>query len=149
MGTRSTIKFITKRKNEKLPHEYDYTPLVSVYQQWDGYVEGVGYDLANYLKSKKIINDISYGQNTDEYANGFECLIAQFIRDFKKEVGGFYITDIDDVEEYNYEVIFDEDKYFSGDYDTTDDLITIKVDTMFEGTPSELLAFKENDDDEE
>lgn len=142
MGTRSTIKFIRKRKNE-------LTPLVSIYQQFDGYIEGVGYDLANYLKSKKIINGISYGQNTDEYANGFDCLIAQFIRDFKKEVGGLYITDFDDVEEYNYKVIFDEDKYFSGNYNTTDDLITIKVDTIFEGTPSELLEFKETDNEEE
>lgn len=141
MGTRSTIKFIRKRKNE-------LTPLVSIYQQYDGYIEGVGYDLANYLKSKKIINGISYGQNNDEYANGFDCLIAQFIRDFKKEVGGFYITDFDDVEEYNYKVVFDEDKYFSGDYGTTDDLITIKVDTIFEGTPSELLEFKEVEDDD-
>lgn len=142
MGTRSTIKFIRKRKNK-------LTPLVSVYQQWDGYVEGVGYDLANYLKSKKIINGISYGQNTDEYANGFECLIAQFIRDFKREVGGLYITDFDDVEEYNYEVVFDEDKYFNEPYDTIDDLITIRVDTIFEGTPSELLEFEEVEDKEE
>ena len=140
MGTRSTVKFIRKRKNK-------LTPLVSVYQQYDGYIEGVGYDLANYLKSKTIVNGISFGNNED-IANGFDCLIAQYIRDFKVEAGGFYITDFDDVEEYNYEVICDEDKYFSGDYDTVDDLITIKVDTIFEGTPSELLEFKEVEDDD-
>ena len=141
MGTRSTIKFIRKREDK-------LTPLVSVYQQYDGYIEGVGYDLASYLKSKKIINGIGMGQNTNEYANGFECLIAQFIRDFKEEVGGFYITDFDDVEEYNYEVVFDEDKYFKGPYDTIDDLITIKVDTIFEGTTSELLNFREETEED-
>lgn len=46
MGTRSTTKFISKR-GEKL------TPLVNIYQQFDGYVDGVGHDLANFLKSKK------------------------------------------------------------------------------------------------
>ncbi|MBR1386406.1 MAG: hypothetical protein IJ568_06215 [Bacilli bacterium] len=144
MGTRSTVKFIAKR-GEKL------TPLVNIYQQFDGYIEGVGYDLANWLKGKKIINGISMGKNTDTYANGFECLIAQFIRDFKKEVGGLYITDIDNSQEYDYQVIFDEDKYFDMGFNeelSSDDLITIKVNSFFEGTPSELLEYKESEDDE-
>jgi hypothetical protein len=43
MGTHSTIKFY---------NEYDI-PLICIYQQWDGYISGVGYDLANFLKDKK------------------------------------------------------------------------------------------------
>lgn len=140
MGTRSTTKFIEKRE-EKL------TPLVNIYEQWDGYIEGKGYDLADFLKSKTIINGISRGQDTSDYANGFGCLIAQYIKEFKKGVGGLYIADLDNKQEYNYEVIFDEDKYFSGNYDSIDDLVIIKVDTIFEGTPSELLEFKESEDD--
>ena len=140
MGTRSTTKFIEKRE-EKL------TPLVNIYQQWDGYIEGKGYDLADFLKSKTIINGLSRGQDTPDYANGFGCLIAQYIKEFKEGVGGLYITDLDNKQEYNYEVIFDEDKYFSGNYDSIDDLVIIKVDTIFEGTPSELLEFKESEDD--
>jgi len=148
VGTRSTIKFIRKSGN-------DLTPLVNIYQQYDGYVEGVGYDLAKWLKGKRIINGIGMGQNTNAYANGFECLIAQFIRDFKKEVGGLYITTIDNSQEYDYQVIFDEDKMF-GDKPFTfntdgwdvDELITIKVNSFFEGTPSELLEYKESEDDE-
>lgn len=140
MGTRSTIKFISKINDE-------LEPIVNVYQQYDGYVEGVGYDLANFLKSKKIINGISSTMRTFDYANGFGCLIAQFIKEFKTEIGLLYITNLDDIEEYNYEVIFDEDKCFSGKYDSIDDLVIIKVNSIFEGTPSELLEFKEGEDD--
>lgn len=136
MGTRSTTKFIRKR-GEKLE------PLVNIYQQYDGYIEGVGHEIAEFILSKKIINGIGYGQDTEEYANGFECLIAQFIRDFKTRVGGLYITPMDDVEEYNYEVVCN---------DNND--ITIKVTNwdnalIFSGTPTELLAYKENFDEEE
>lgn len=147
MGTRSTTKFIVK-KGDKL------VPLVNIYQQWDGYISGKGYDLANFLLSKKIINGIGNGQDNFNYANGFGCLIAQYIREFKNEVGSLYITDLDDKEEYNYEVIFDSDKYYSKDlYDTSpmnvNELITIKVDSNpeFIGTPNGLLNFTESDEE--
>lgn len=148
MGTRSTTKFIEKRGNTLIP-------LVNIYQQWDGYVSGKGHDLARFLLSKKIINGIGSGQNNFNYVNGFGCLIAQYIKEFKNEVGSLYIADLDDKEQYNYEVIFDSDKYYSRDlFDTNpfnaNELITIKVDSYpnFEGTPSELLEFDECDEDE-
>lgn len=143
MGTRSTMKFIRKGNNK-------LTPLVSIYRQYDGYVDGVGHELAKYLLSKKIVNGIPINDNSGRIANGFGCLIAQYIRDFKTEPGNLYITDMDDKEEYNYEVIFDDDKYFDGEYNV-DNLITIKVDSYpnFKGTPSELLSFKESEDDDD
>lgn len=143
MGTRSTMKFIRKGNNK-------LTPLVSIYRQYDGYIDGVGHELAKYLLSKKIVNGIPINDNSGRIANGFGCLIAQYIRDFKTEPGNLYITDMDDKEEYNYEVIFDEDKYFDGEYNV-DNLITIKVDSYpnFKGTPSELLSFKESEDDDD
>lgn len=141
MGTRSTMKFIRKGNNK-------LTPLVSIYRQYNGYVDGVGHELAKYLLSKKIVNGIPINDNSGRIANGFGCLIAQYIRDFKTEPGNLYVTDMDDRQEYNYEVIFDEDKYFDGEYNV-DDLITIKVDSYpnFEGKPSELLSFKESEED--
>lgn len=149
MGTRSTTKFIEKRGDKKVE-------LVNIYQQWDGYVSGKGYDLANFLKSKKIINGIGSGQDTFDYANGFGCLIAQYIKEFKENVGNLYITDLDDSQEYNYQVIFDGDKYYNEGFLSNkvfdaDELITIEVDSYptFEGTPSELLEFKEGDEDDE
>lgn len=142
MGTRSKISFI--KRYDKGINEH----LVSVYQQYDGYIEGVGYELANYLKSKKIINGIPGGVDTSNLANGFECLVAQFIRDFKVDVGGLYITTEDNYQEYNYNVIFDEQLYIHNPSDNVDDYIIIEVD-KFKGTPSELLEYKEEYEDDE
>ena len=143
MGTRSTMKFIRKGNNK-------LTPLVSIYRQYDGYVDGVGHELAKWLLDKNIVNGFGISADITKLANGFGCLIAQYIRDFKTEPGYLYITDMDNKGEYNYEVIFDDDKYFRGIHNV-DDLITIKVDSYpnFKGTPSELLSFKESEDDDD
>ena len=152
MGTRSKTSFIEKR-GEELTH------LVSVYQQYDGYIDGVGHEIAEYILSKKMCNGIPIG-NTDNLANGFDCLIAQFIRDFKKDVGGLYITTEDNIQEYNYDIIFDNDLYFSDinvDYEINNyinvdyeinNYIKVKVtdwnkQIIFEGTLKELLEFEE------
>jgi len=50
MGTRSTVKFYNQW-NQK-------TPIMSNYNQFDGYISGVGHDLANWLKDKKEKNGI-------------------------------------------------------------------------------------------
>ena len=150
MGTRSKTSFIKKR-GCKLEH------LVSVYQQYDGYIEGVGYDIANFILDKQICNGIRLGRDMNKLANGFDCLVAQFIRDFKTEVGGLYITTEDNIQEYNYNVIFDEDLYFNNSFNEeleTDRYFKIKVydwnnKTLFEGTLKELLDFKESDIDAE
>lgn len=146
MGTRSKTSFIEKI-GDKRKH------LVSVYQQYDGYVEGVGYEIANYILSKKIVNGIS--GDTKDKANGFGCLIAQFIRDFKTDVGGLYIVDEQATQEYNYNIIFDSDLYFNGDFFTdknTNDYFEIEVidwneQVIFKGTLKELLEFKESFDE--
>jgi hypothetical protein len=44
MSTRSTVKFYNGVQEQ---------PVLSVYQQFDGYIEGVGHELANWLKQKK------------------------------------------------------------------------------------------------
>ncbi len=49
MGTRSTITFYEKRGTELIPY-------VNIYQQYDGYLEGVGEDLCKWLKNKIIVN---------------------------------------------------------------------------------------------
>ena len=149
MGTRSKTSFI-KKVGDKREH------LVSVYQQYDGYIEGVGYEIANYILSKKIVNGIRLGADTSKMANGFTCLIAQFIRDFKNDAGGLYITTQEDIQEYNYNVIFDSDLYFNHTFDVdipTDDYFEIEVidwneQVIFKGTLKELLEFKEVYDDE-
>ena len=149
MGTRSKTSFIEKIGGKR-------RHLVSVYQQYDGYIEGVGYDIANYILSKEICNGIRLGRDTSKLANGFGCLIAQFIRDFKTDVGGLYIVDEECTQEYNYNIIFDSDLYFNGDFFTdknTNDYFEIEVidwnnKLLYSGSLEGLLEFKEVYDDE-
>lgn len=147
MGTRSKTSFIEKRGEEHIH-------LVSVYRQYDGYVEGMGHDLANYILDKEICNGIRLGRDTSKLANGFGCLIAQLIRDFKEDVGGLYIITENDIQEYNYDIIFDSDLYYGNNFKEeleTNKYFKVRVTDwnekiMFEGTLKELLEFKENEE---
>ena len=139
MGTRSTITFTAR-------YEDGDVSLVKIYQQYDGYIKGVGYELAEWLNKKKIVNGITYGEDNTNCANGLGCLAAQFIKEFKKDIGGLYITEMSDTEDYNYNVIVDE--YKTGNLD---DFTIISItnwdneEPIFVGKPSELLEFKESD----
>lgn len=125
MGTRSTVKFYKKFGEEEVA-------LASIYQQFDGYLDGVGVELAEFLKQRTLINGIG-AQTMDNAANGIGCLAAQFIAKFKTRIGGLYMTNPDDSQEYNYEVRHNEG---TGEYE-------IKVDS-FTGTPEEFLAHVTN-----
>ena len=93
MGTRSTITFT---ENEE--------KLCKIYQQYDGYLDGVGKDLAEFLQSGKLVNGITMGES-DKVFNGAGCLVAQFISENKTSAGGLYIIPLNDEdEEYNYTV---------------------------------------------
>lgn len=143
MGTRSTVKFYELEKGKK-------TLLASIYQQYDGYIEGVGHDLAKFLLSRKLINGIPCGIDGRDsyYANGPGCLAAQYIAQNKTEIGNLYMTTEDDMQEYNYEVYIDMEQYFS-DPESCIPWIEVKSysnELIFKGTPKELLDFNENED---
>lgn len=121
MRTGSTVKFYNESDE----------PILCVYQQYDGYISGVGHDLANFLIGKKIVDGIESGQTMEKgFANGIECLAAQYVAERKRRIGGFYLTTKDDKEEFNYEVRFIDNKFI------------IKVEG-FEGSPEELLEIRE------
>ncbi len=126
MGTRSTIKFYSEFDKELK------SPILSVYQQYDGYISGVGYELATWLLGKKIINGISGQTMEDGYANGMGCLAAQFVLAFKDSIGGFYCTNVNNEQEYNYSVFLSDNKH-----------LMISVDGIFNGTPEDLLNFSQ------
>lgn len=124
MGTRSTVQFYD-RLDEK-------EPILCVYNQFDGYIDGIGHKLANFLKDKKIINGIENGQTMEGgFANGMGCLAAQYVAENKTKIGGFYLTTKEDSQQYNYIV-----RYVDGE-------ILIEVDDIFKGSPNELLSFNE------
>ena len=128
MGIRSTVKFYEEGNNEE--------PVLSVYNQFDGYIDGVGHDLANFLKAKTIINGISGNQSMENgHANGMGCLAAQYVAEKKVKIGGLYITTKDNSQDYDYEVRFIDNK------------IIVKVDD-FEGTPEELLTYEPSEDED-
>ena len=119
--TRSTVKF----------YDESDEPILCVYQQYDGYISGVGHDLAKFLIGKKIVSGFRPNQMMENgFANGIGCLAAQYVVERKRRIGGFYLTTKDDKEEFNYEVRFIDNKFI------------IKVEG-FEGSPEELLEIRE------
>lgn len=79
MGTRS----LTVLENE------DGKEIAVLYRQYDGYLDGHGKKLVEFLQGF----DITDGLVTDrtKTANGAGCLAAQVIAHFKKGAGGFYL----------------------------------------------------------
>jgi len=135
MGTSAAIRF---------KYEGDNTILVNVYHHYNGYIEGVGHDLAEFLLSKKIVNGITCFDDMNTIANGFSCLIAQYISNVKKGPGKIYIYPQHFKGDYNYDVVYNGCK----------NEIYIKVTThygkvLFEGSPKELLEYKEESDEDE
>ena len=134
MGTSATVRF---------KYEGDNPILVNVYHHYDGYVDGVGHDLAEFLLSKKIVNGITDFDNRNAIANGFKCLIAQYISYVKKGPGDVYIYPQDFEGDYNYDVIYNDYK------NETYIKVTHFDKVLFEGSPKELLKYEEKDEDED
>lgn len=99
MGTRATVKF--KEGNNIL---------VNVYHQYDGYLRGVGLELANFLNGIEIVNGLRDNATFGEIANGMGCLASQYIASIKTQAGGVYIESLDCIEEYDYIVELIEGK---------------------------------------
>lgn len=92
MGTRSLTVFMTEgwidtQKGNKIMKGQE---ICVMYRQMDGYPEGHGKELAEFLSGMVIVNGISLAE-TRKIANGIECLTAQVIAHFKDGVGGIYI----------------------------------------------------------
>ena len=130
MGTSAAIRF---------KYEGDNTILVNVCHHYDGYIEGVGHDLAEFLLSKKIVNGITCFDDMNAIANGFSCLIAQYISNVKRGPGEVYIYPQHFKGDYNYDVVYNGCK----------NEIYIKVThydkVLFEGSPKELLEYKDKE----
>jgi len=80
MGTRS----ITVIKDS------DGNKIIEMYKQYDGYPEGLGEELLDFVNSGQLVNGISMGQPKKVF-NGISCFAAQLIHHFKIEAGGIYL----------------------------------------------------------
>ena len=90
MGTRATIK-IARREEGVSFSEIPEKVMVSIYQHFDGYPEGLGVTLASYLNGKKIVNGL--GGNRGDVFNGLGCMAASIIAELKDGPGNVYIED--------------------------------------------------------
>lgn len=64
--------------------------IVVMYRQSDGYPDGHGKELADFLKGKTIVNGMS-GEPEDTIFNGMGCLAASVVAKFKDGPGGIYL----------------------------------------------------------
>lgn len=100
MGTRS-LTFVYEEYRD------GDVPILCMYRQYDGYPEGHGAELAQFLSGFTIVNGL--GPKTKrKIANGAGCLAAQLVAHFKTEAGQFYIhapiLGRDDGQDYEYHV---------------------------------------------
>ena len=103
MGTRSLTV---------INSEWDNSEICVLYKQYDGYPEGHGTDLLNFLKDMQLVNGISSDDDNKRISNGMDCLAAQIVAHFKTGPGYFYINAAgsrDMCEEFIY-TIYTKDK---------------------------------------
>lgn len=110
--------------------------ILCMYRQYDGYMDGHGYDLAHFLKDFNIVNGMRI-DDPPRTANGMHCLAAQLIVHFKEGPGGIYIyhSDAKDCgEEFTYTIYEKKNKVFIRAYDVWGEKV------IFDGTPEDMLA---------
>jgi hypothetical protein len=69
----------------------DNKDVMVMYRQYDGYPDGHGQELAEFLKGVSIGSGISGDKEMGSFANGLGCLAAQIVAHFKTQAGGFYL----------------------------------------------------------
>lgn len=148
MGTRAMT---VVRETYKLNGKQKTKTVTAMYRQYDGYEEGHGLELAEFINSRKFVNGMS---GDEEVFNGVGCFAAQMIYHFKKgKAGGFYLYPHDETGgcSYKYEVIVDFDKIqenknyspllkiYECGYMTKTDKYVNKNKLIFSGTASEFI----------
>lgn len=128
MGTRSLTYVYESFKDRN-------EAVLCMYRQFDGYMEGHGADLAEFLNSLSLVNGL--GSETQKVANGMGCLAAQLVAHFKTEAGNFYLhaptIGRSDGQEYEYHVFNDKVIVYKNNY---------PLDTViFEGTWKAFAQF--------
>ena len=141
MGTRSLTRVIPRQKGLSYAdgHLHPEKSVVNIYRQYDGYPEGHGQDLAEFLSEFTIVNGFSPGSQDKKVANGTGCLAAQLVEYLKEgQVGGVYLEQCngepgDSWEEYIYTLYPKEgEPTFISIYDV------YKEECIFVGTSKDL-----------
>ena len=109
MGTRSLTKVITTWEDTN--GKKQRKPITCMYRQYDGYLDGHGLELAEWLNQYTIVNGIGMDE-TRKIANGMGCLSAQIVAYLKEAPGDFYLHSAgtrDIGEEFIYTLYYTEE----------------------------------------
>jgi hypothetical protein len=141
MGTRC-LTIVYDEEGEKI---------INLYRQFDGYPEGHGAELAEFLNSGKLVNGIS-PYNKEIVFNGSGCLAAQMVGYFKNESGGFYLYPVkveDCGQDFEYHVYVNFDgisiKVMNCGSNFFGQTQSSTYEPVFEGTLEEFTKFCEEE----
>ncbi len=131
MATRAMISVAKREEGVSFSEEPNKT-IVDIYHHWDGYPEGLGVTLANYLDGKKITNGL--GRDNNNLFNGMGCLAASLVAELKDGPGDVYIEPRESHGWIDYQYYIWGDTY-------KDIWISIfsEGDCIFVGLPTQLL----------
>ena len=94
MGTRSLTRVIDRQEGLSFAKGHLAKNVgksyVNMYKQFDGYIEGMGVNLAEFLLPFTIVNGLTLDEER-KIANGGGCLAAQIVAHFKEAAGGIYL----------------------------------------------------------
>lgn len=95
MGTRSITRI-----------NYGGKPLLTFYRQFDGYPEGHGKEIAEFMAGCEFVNGYNRTHSPRKNANGAGCFAAQLVEALKDgDLGGIYILHHDaENQEYTYTI---------------------------------------------
>ena len=126
MGTRSITVVKDKNGNK----------IIEMYKQFDGYPEGLGKELKEFIASGTMVNGIPCSKDKEvKFFNGIECFTAQLVAYFKDGPGNIYLhaptTDYKNKKryydiynaEYYYEIGSDLNLYCWNTYTNTEEII--------------------------
>ena len=104
MATRALINFVEREDGVSFSEHPGVDKIhVQIYHHWDGYPQGLGVKLANFLDGYDVVNGLSTGYQ-GPVANGMGCLAAQTVSYLKDEPGNVYLRKPDEKgwEDYEY-----------------------------------------------
>jgi hypothetical protein len=147
MGTRSLTRVIETWCDDNGKQKKEL--LVTMYRQFDGYPDGHGEELADFIKSGKVVNGL--GAHDGKVFNGAGCFAAQMVSHFKgNEAGKFYIysNKVKDAgQDYEYHVLVDFDtkeitlKCFECGFIKKDGSYSKRNKLLFSGKAVDFQAF--------
>lgn len=141
MGTRSLTFVYANNGTEEVP-------IMNMYRQFDGYPEGHGADLVDFLSGGNLDNNIAVYKNL---FNGMGCLAASLVAKMKEGPGGIYLYWVDAKDcgqDYEYHIYEDGDgfkiKVFNCGVNFFGLSQSDKHDKIFEGDLHEFAKFCSN-----